>query len=78
MVALQAIKITDRTRLIKKGAVKNPVCHTPKASSVDAGGNEQARYEVDKQIRTWRSWFEGASEDLNYKVLPDAVRLCAW
>ena len=25
VVALEAIKITDRTRLIKKGAVKNPV-----------------------------------------------------
>ena len=36
------------------------------------------RYEVERQIRTWRSWFEGVSEDLNYKVLPDAVRHRAW
>ena len=36
------------------------------------------RYEVEKQIRTWRSWFEGASEDLDYGVLPDVVRHCAW
>ena len=78
MVALQAVNSTGRTRLIKRGAVKNPVCNTPKASSVSAGGVERVRYEVEKQIRTWRSWFEGASEDLNYKVLPDAVRHSAW
>ena len=78
MVALEAINSTGRTRLIKGGAVKNPVCNTPKASSVSAGGVERVRYEVEKQIRTWISWFEGASEDLNYKVLPDAVRHSAW
>ena len=54
------------------------MCNTPKASSVSAGGVERVRYEVEKQIRTWRSGFEGASEDLNYKVLLDAVRHCAW
>ena len=70
MVALQAINSTGRTRLINRGAVKDPVCNTPKASSVSAGGDERVRYEVEKQIRTWRSWFEGASEDLFYFVLP--------
>ena len=71
VVALDAIKSTDRTRLIRTDAVKNPVCNTPKATSVSAGGVELVRYEVEKQIRTWRSWSEGTSEDLNYKVLPD-------
>ena len=33
---------------------------------------------VEKQTRTWRSRFEGVSEDLNYNVLPDAARHCAW
>ena len=75
MVALEAIKITDRTRLIKKGAVKNPVCNTPKVSSVIAGGIEQARYEIEKRTRSSRSRFEGVSVDLENKVLP--VRLCA-
>ena len=78
VVAFEGIKPIGRTRLIKRDAVKNPVCNTSKASSVSAGGVERVRYEVEKQIRTWRSWFEGASEDLNYKVLPDAVRHCAW
>ena len=34
VVAFEAIKPTGRTRLIKRDAVKNPVCNTPKASSV--------------------------------------------
>ena len=72
VVELEAINSIGGTRLIKRNAVKNAVCNTPKSSSVSA------RYEIEKQIRTWRSWFEGASEDLNYKVLPGAVRHCAW
>ena len=74
VVALETIKPTGRTRLLERDAVKIPVCNTPKASSVSAGRVERVRYEVEKQIRTWRSWFEGASEDLNYNVVPDAVR----
>ena len=73
VVAVETIKPIGRTLLIKRDAVKNPVCNTPKASSVSAGRVERVRYEVKKQIRTWRSWFKGASEDLNYKVLSDAV-----
>ena len=68
VVALEATKPTGRTRLIRRDAVKNPLCNTPKASSVSAGGFERVRYEVEKQIRTWRSWFEGESEDLNFRV----------
>ena len=49
VVALEAITLTDRTRLVKNGAVKNPVCKTPKESSVNAGGIEQARYAVEKR-----------------------------
>ena len=63
MVALEAINSTGRTRrLIKRDAVKNPLC----------------KYDFEKQIRAWRSWFERASDDLNYKVLLDAVGHCAW
>ena len=51
-VALEAIKAIGRTRLIKRDAVKNPVCNTPKASSVSAGGVVRVRCEVEKQIRT--------------------------
>ena len=36
------------TRLIKRDAVKNPVCNTPKASSVSAGRIERVKYEVEK------------------------------
>ena len=78
VVAPEAMKLTDRTRLIKKGAVKNLVCNTPKASSVNAGGFEQARYEVENRTLTLRSWSEGASVDLDYKELPVVVRHCAW
>ena len=66
MVAIEAINITGRT---KTDAVKNPMCNTPKASSVSAGGVERVRYEVEKPIRTWRSWFEGASEDLDHSTV---------
>ena len=78
VVALEAVKPLGRTRLIKSDAVKNLVCNTPKALEVSAGGVERVRYEVEKQNRTWRCWFEGESEDLNFKVLPDAVRHTAW
>ena len=74
VVTLDATKLTNRTRLIKGGAVQNPVCNTPMASSVNAGGIEQARNEVEKRTRTLRSWFEGVSVDLDYKVLPVVVR----
>ena len=34
-------------------------------------------YQVEKQIRTWRSGFEGASEALNYKsVARCSAALC--
>ena len=52
--------------------------NTPKASSVNAGGIEQASYEVEKQIRTLRSVFEGVSADWGYKVMPVVVRHRAW
>ena len=54
MVALQAINSTGRTRLIKRGAVKNPVCNTPKASSVSAGGVERVRSDGKKLIERLR------------------------
>ena len=76
--AHEAIRPTDRTRLIKRRVVKNPVCHTPKASSVNAGGNERASYEVEKRTRTMKTWFERVSVDRVCKVLPDTVRNCAW
>ena len=77
VVALEAIKPNNRARPIKRGAVKNPVCNTPKAPSVNAGGLEQARYEVEKRTRTLRAWFEGVSLDLDYKVLPVVVQHCS-
>ena len=40
---------------MNRDAVKNPVSNTPKASSVSAGRVERVKYEVKKQIRTWRS-----------------------
>ena len=48
VVAFEAIKPIGRIRLIKRDAVKNPVCNTPKASSVSAGRVERVRYEVEK------------------------------
>ena len=78
VVAFEAIKPNDRTRPINRGAVKNPVCNTPKAPSVNAGGIEQARYEVEKRTRTLTAWFDGVSLDPDYKVLPVVVRHCAW
>ena len=77
VVALEDIKPIGRTRPIKRDAVKNPVCNTPKATSDSAGRVERVKYEIEK-IRTWRSWFEEESEDLKYNVLPHAVRHCAW
>ena len=70
VVAFEAIKPIGRTRLIKRDAVNNPVCN--------AGRVERVRYEVKKQIRTWRPWFKRVSEDLDYKMMPDAVRHYAW
>ena len=37
--ACGAFRPTDRTRLIKMTAVRNPVCNTPKASSANAEKN---------------------------------------
>ena len=65
--ALEAINSNGRTRLIERDAVKNPMCNTSKASSVSTGGIEPAKYEGEKEIRTWRS----------LEVLPDVVRHCA-
>ena len=76
--ALEANGPTDRTRLIKMRAVKNPVCNTPKASSTNAERIERASYEVEKRTRTLRTWFEGVSVDRVCKVMPDTVRNCAW
>ena len=70
--------LEDRTRLIKMRSVKNPVCDTPKASSVNAERIERASYKVEKRTRTLKTWFEGVSVDRVRKVLPDAVRKCAW
>ena len=63
-VALEAINVTGRTRLIimsdQENAVKNLVgmINTPKGSSASAGGIERVNYEVEKQIKTLRSRFE--------------------
>ena len=54
------------------------MCNTPKAPGVNAGGIKQARYEIEKRTRTSKSWFERASVDLDYKVLPVVMRHCAW
>ena len=59
-------------------AVKNPVCNTPKASSVNAGRIERASQKVEKRSRTSRSWFEGVSVERVCKVMPNTVRKCAW
>ena len=48
-----------------------------KRCSQESGGIEQARYEGEQRTRTLRSWFEGVSVDLDYKVLPVVVRHCA-
>ena len=73
-----AFRPTDRTRLIKMRAVKNPVCNTPKASSAKAGRIEQAIQKVEKRSRTSRSWFERVSVERICKMMPDTVRNCAW
>ena len=76
--ACEAFRSTDRTRLIKMGAVKNPVCNTPKASSANAERIEQASQKGEKRSRASRSWFEGISVERVCKVMPDTVRNCAW
>ena len=73
--AREAFRPTDRTRLIKMRAVKNPVCITPKASSVNAGRIERASQKVEKRSRTSR-W--KVSVERVCKVMPDTVRNCAW
>ena len=91
-VALEAIKFTGRTRLIimsdQEHAVKNlvdlietAIINTPKGSSASAGGIERANCEVEKQIRTLRSWLEENYQEsvgLDHKMLPFLVRHCAW
>ena len=76
--ACEAFRPTDRTRLIKMEAVKNPVCNSPKASSANAERIEQASQKVETRSRTSRSWFEGVSVERFCKVMPHAVRSCAW
>ena len=73
--ACEAFRPTDRTRLIKIRALRNPVCNTPKASSANAGRIERASQKVEKRSRTSRSWFEGVSVERVCKV---TVRTCAW
>ena len=76
--AREAFRPTDRTRLIEMRAAKNPVCNTPKASSVSVGRNQRASQKVEKRSRTSRSWFEGVSVERFCKMMPDTVRNCAW
>ena len=76
--AREAFRPTDRTRLIEMRAVKNLVCNTPKASSVNAGRIERASQKVETRSRTSRSWFEKVSVERVCKVMPDTVRNCAW
>ena len=76
--ACGAFRPTDRTRLIKMRAVRNPVCDTPKASSANAERIERASQKVEKRSRTSRSWFEGVSVERVYKMMPDRMRNCAW
>ena len=52
--AREAFRPADGTRRIETRAVKNPVCNTPKASSVNAGRIERADYEIEKRSRTSR------------------------
>ena len=61
VIAREAFRPTDRTRLNEIRAVKNPVCDTPKASSANGGRIERASQKVEKRSRTSRSWFEGVS-----------------
>ena len=76
--ACGAFRPTDRTRLIKMRAVRNPVCDAPKAPSANAERNERASQKVEKRFRTSRSWFEGVSVERVYTVMPDRMRNCAW
>ena len=55
--ACEAFRPTDRTRLNEMRAVKNTVCNTPKASSVNAGRIEQASQKFEKRSRTLRFFF---------------------
>ena len=57
------------------------VINTSKGSSATATGIDRANYEVEKQIRTLRSWFEenyGETVELDHKMLPFLVRHFAW
>ena len=76
--AREAFRPTDRTRLIKMRAVRNPVCDAPKAPNANAERTERASQKVEKRSRTSRSWFEGVSVERVYKVMPDRMRNCAW
>ena len=76
--ACGAFRQTDRTRLIKVRAVRNPVCNTPKVSNVNAEGIERASQKVEKRSRTSRSWFEGVTVQRVCKVQTDRMRKCAW
>ena len=60
--ACEAIRPTDR--LTEMRAAKNPVCNTPKASSVNAGRIERASQKVERRSRTSRSWLEGVPVDM--------------
>ena len=56
------------------------VINTPKGSSASARGIERANCEVEKQIRTLRSWLEENYQEsvgLDHKMLPFLVRHCA-
>ena len=55
--ACGAFRPTDRTRLIKMRAVRNPVCDAPKAPSANAERIERASQKVEKRSRTSRSSF---------------------
>ena len=76
--AREAFRPSDRTWLNEMRAVKNPVCDTPKASSVNAGRIEQTSQKVEERSRTSRSWFEGVLVERVCKVMPDTVRNCTW
>ena len=78
VIAREAFRPTDRTRLNEMRAVKNPVCDTPKASSANAERIERASQKVEKRSRTSRSWFDEVSVERVCKVMPDTVRHCAW
>ena len=72
--ACGSFRPTDRTRLIKMRAVRNPVCDAPKAPNANAERTERASQKVEKRSRTSRSWFEGVSVERVYKVMPCEAR----